>query len=95
MTLKDDSKCGYAYSPTELEKIKTGSLQRIADAVEKMAQQWTELIKQRDAAITERDRYYQWWREERDQKTKLERSANARVAALRGVIKRLEVKCSR
>ena len=62
-----------------LEKINCGSLQRIADGVELMAKSYRELI-------YERNRYEQWFREEREKRHCRDRS----IAALRGVITKLK-----
>ena len=63
------------------EEINGGSLQRIADAVEKMAENWEKLRKERDEAILQLGR-------ERTRRLKLERS----VSTLRGVITRMKQK---
>lgn len=63
------------------ESINGGSLQRIADAVEKVAGRWDELT-------LERDRYLGWWKEEQARRQKLQR----RIIALRGVITRMKRK---
>lgn len=62
-----------------LESINAGSLQRIADAVEKMAGNYTSLQ-------NDRDMYQRWFREEKALKEKLQ----LRVSALQGVITRMK-----
>ena len=62
-----------------LEEIKVGSLQRIADAAELMAQNHAQLIR-------ERDNYKRWYEAALDRRHSLER----RVAALRGVITKMK-----
>lgn len=59
------------------EQINVGSLQRIADAAEKMAQNYTSLIE-------ELDRYKRWYEEERKRSQKLRN----RVAGLQGAFRR-------
>lgn len=66
-----------------LEQINTGAILRIADAVEKMAQRYTELIAQRD-------HFERRYGEERNRTERLERSN----AALRGHLKRAKAKLS-
>lgn len=53
-----------------LEQIKVGCLQRIADATEAMAQSHRLLVE-------ERDRFERWYREERRRAERLERSNRA------------------
>ena len=60
------------------ERLTVGCLQRIADATEKMAHNYQQLI-------TERDRYERWYEQEKRSRQALER----RVAALRGRITKL------
>lgn len=62
-----------------MERINAGSLQRIADAVEKMAGSYQTLI-------NERDNYKRWVKQAEDRSEKLQHSNNA----LRGVIKKLK-----
>jgi hypothetical protein len=62
-----------------LEQLRTGSLLRIADAVEKMAANYT-------ALQNERDRGLRWYEEERDANAVLRR----RIVSLRGHITRLK-----
>lgn len=61
------------------DEITNGALQRIADAVEKMAQRHTELIDQRD-------RFERLYRLELDRREHAER----RIVALRGVISKMK-----
>lgn len=63
----------------ELTRINSGSLQRIADGVEKMAANWS-------AMSSERERYERWYREELKRREHAER----RITSLRGVITRLK-----
>lgn len=71
---------GVSRNPT-LEELKTGSLQRIADAVEKMASNYV-------ALENERDLYKRWYKEQREQIATLKKSK----AALTGVINKLKKK---
>lgn len=80
-TCKEVSRIDFALSgelPTHQE-IQTGAIQRVADAAEKMAQNY-------DALVSERDRYRQWWKEEVARRGQRERS----ITALRGVITKLK-----
>lgn len=61
------------------DEIRNGTLQRIADAVEKMALRHTELIDQRD-------RYERMYTYERTRRETAERQ----IAALRGVITKMK-----
>lgn len=74
---RDDSKKSYL-SDGSLEHINAGSLQRIADATEKMAQRHTELISERDSAR----RQAEHWRDRGAAKDR-------QIAALRGQITKL------
>lgn len=62
-----------------VEEINAGSLQRIADAVEKMTKRWDDLVRDRDAYKA---------MHEREQNTR--RRIERRVIALRGHITRLK-----
>ena len=62
-----------------LESINAGSLQRIADACEKMALRYTELIMQRDM-------YLRWYNKESDRVLTLKRQ----LAAAKGQITKLK-----
>lgn len=64
-----------------IEQINTGSLQRIADAVEVMSRSHA-------ALLSERDSYKRQYEHQRDYVAALER----RVAALRGVVTKLKKK---
>ena len=81
-TLREHSNTNYSLqdNPT-LEQINSGSLMRIADATEKMALHYTELI---DRA----SRYERWYEQERKTTRRLEHSN----AALRGHLKRAKGK---
>ncbi len=70
------------WNPT-IQEINTGSLQRIADASEKMAANWITLT-------TERDRYKQWYENERDGRQRETARLLNVIRALRGVITRLK-----
>jgi hypothetical protein len=68
-------------SRDSIESINAGSLQRIADATEKMAGNFI-------ALQNERDRYKGWFQQERSYKEACERQ----VRSLRGVITKLKKK---
>lgn len=68
-------------SSNSTEHINTGSLQRIADATEIMAQNFIQLQ-------NDRDMYKRWWKEQQEQSAKLSR----RIAALQGVITKMKNK---
>lgn len=74
MTSRGASKSDWS-SDLSIESVNQGSLQRIADACELMAQGHAKLI-------SDRDRYEKWWREERVKRIALE----ATVTGLRGQI---------
>ena len=61
------------------DAINSGSFQRIADACELMAKNYTDLI-------NDRDRFERWYREEKRYRHSAERSSSA----LRGVITKLK-----
>lgn len=75
---RDASRQDWASGSTN-EDINAGSLQRIADATEKMAASY-------DAMRNDRDRYERWYKEERARCEKRDRQ----ISALRGVITRLK-----
>ena len=77
-TMKDVSRQEWNGERTK-EDINAGSLQRIADATEKMAQSYVALIE-------ERDRYQRWYEIRGERVSRLERSNSA----LRGVITKLK-----
>lgn len=80
MNMKEASRGSWSASnPPTLENINVGSLQRIADATETIAQNYGKLIRERDQAIKERDY-------ERQETKFLEH----RIRSLRGVITRLK-----
>lgn len=62
-----------------VEEVNAGSLQRIADATEKMAASY-------DAMRDDRDKYERWYKDERARREKRDRQ----ISALRGVITRLK-----
>jgi hypothetical protein len=83
MNQREASKGNYGLfntAPT-LEEINSGSLQRIADAVELMA-------KNHAALLEERDRYKRRWEEELDRRAARDQT----ISALRGVITKLKKK---
>lgn len=69
---------GQLTSNKTIEYINAGSLQRIADATEKMAQRYTDLIR-------DRDNYERYYREA----VKRERQLERRLAAAKGQITKL------
>lgn len=82
-TLREHSKILYSANTNtpSFEQINTGSLQRIADAVEKMASSW-------DGLIRDRDYYKRRFNERTDEAKRLAHSN----AALRGYIKRMKAR---
>lgn len=82
-SLRDESRVNYRVrgERASTDELRTGALQRIADATEAMAKHHTELIR-------ERDMYARLYDEQCDRAGKLERSN----AALRGQITRLRKK---
>jgi ribosomal protein S17E len=78
--MREDSKKEWSSGATT-EHLRTGCLQRIADAVEKVAANYQRLI-------DDRDQYKRWYEQERASSKRL---AN-RVAGLRGAITRLKRK---
>lgn len=85
INLKDSSRINWAASPlNEFDylgdmNVQLGCLMRIADAVEIMAKNYTQMQNDRDC-------YMKWYREERERNKKITRSQSA----LRGYIKRLK-----
>lgn len=77
-TLREHSKKDWTGDPT-LQGINAGSLQRIADATEVMAQRYNELI-------ADRDRYKRWHAEEKWLRQSMER----RLSAAKGQITKLK-----
>jgi hypothetical protein len=77
-TMRDASRNSWTGNNTT-EHINAGSLQRIADATEKMAGSYANLI-------TERDRY----KAAHDREVAARQYADRRITALRGVITRLK-----
>ena len=80
MNQRDASRKNWSSGDT-LEEINAGSLQRIADATETMAQNYTSLQ-------NDRDWYKKAWKEACDQRDNLWR----RISALKGVITRMKKK---
>lgn len=79
---REDSKRNWS-SNGRIEEINSGSLQRIADATEVMAQNYVQLQ-------NDRDMYKRWWQEQQERTEKLRR----RVAALQGVITKMKNKAT-
>lgn len=75
---RNHSKTGWT-GESSLEAINVGSLQRIADATEKMASNYTFLQ-------NERDKYERWYKQERASNERMAR----RISALQGVITRMK-----
>lgn len=75
---REHSKMNWA-SSGQIEEINAGSLQRIADATEKMAQNYISLQ-------ADRDLYKRWYNEAWEEKAKIYR----RISALQGVITRMK-----
>ena len=87
-TLKELTKDSYSpgsNSPTA-EELKLGCLQRIADATEVMAQNYAAIIKAKESAEKDRDRYWKYYTDESATTKKL----RAQISALRGVITKLK-----
>ena len=78
INMREDSRENYTDRKTH-EDLQLGCLQRIADASEKMAQNHS-------ALIDERDRYKRWYEQERAEGIRMRRQ----IAALRGVINRMK-----
>lgn len=78
MTTFREASRGNFTSARTVEHINAGSLQRIADATEKMAQRYTDLIR-------DRDNYERYYREA----VKRERQLERRLAAAKGQITKL------
>lgn len=77
--LRETSKREWTHATDSLEAISTGSLQRIADATEKMAERYTQLLD--DNA---------WLRTEYKRRGERIDSLSRRIAALRGVITKMK-----
>lgn len=71
-----------------MEDVRIGTLQRIADAAELMAENHNELLLKIDKLEHDKKTYYDWYREGCETIRSLNRSNNA----LRGVITRLKNK---
>lgn len=74
-SMRDSSKAEWV--GTGMEHINAGSLQRIADACEKMAANWSTLT-------SERDRYKRWYEEEKARVAK----RDLQIRSLRGAVTR-------
>lgn len=81
--MRDDSRREWA-STNSVEHINTGSLQRIADALEKVAQNYDALLRAKKDAVASAD----FWR---DRSSGLER----RINALKGAITKAKRKTER
>lgn len=77
-SMRDSSRANWLGNDS-IEHINAGSLQRIADATEKMAASY-------DSMRNDRDRYKRWYEDERARRQKRDRQ----IASLRGVITRLK-----
>jgi hypothetical protein len=77
---KESSRINFSSANT-IEHIQTGCLQRIADATELMASNYTQLQ-------NDRDNYKRWYYDERELSAKLYR----RISALQGTITRIKNK---
>lgn len=82
-TTKEESIASWSGRGT-IESINAGSLQRIADATEKMVRSY-------DALREERDRNLRWYQEELGRR----RKADRRVSALQGVITKMKNKSAK
>lgn len=78
MNQREASKQNWNSTNTVMD-INSGSLQRIADATEKMASSY-------DNLRNDRDLYKKWYEEGNENRNKLER----KISALRGVITKLK-----
>lgn len=85
--IKTMSRKEWSHDANSLEAINAGSLQRIADATEKMAQRHTELIRQRD----DFERSANYWRGQSDQKDFNIRSLKGQVTKLRKKLAAAEI----
>lgn len=81
MNNRDKSRSEWNSSQSTLEAINSGSLQRIADATEKMASNYTQL--QNDL-----DLYKRWYNDESEQNKKLTKQ----ISSLKGIITKLKKK---
>lgn len=84
MNMRDESRQNITGNWTT-HSIATGSLQRIADATEKMAAGFDAVLKERDYWKREAETYQAMYREQRDRSKRLERT----ILGLRGQIGRL------
>ncbi|WP_063568475.1 hypothetical protein [Achromobacter ruhlandii] len=78
-TLTELSRQTWTAESPNLEHVNSGSLQRIAEATEKMAQRHTELIRQRD----EFERSANYWRVQSDTKDRQIASQKGQITKLR------------
>lgn len=79
MNQREASKQNWTLTSNTIEEINSGSLQRIADATEKMAASY-------DSLRNERDRYKTWY----EDRGRAIAYLNKRIAALRGVITKMK-----
>lgn len=63
------------------QTLQTSALLRIADATEMMAQNYAAIIKGRQQAENDRDKFYKWYQEERAKVQRLERRLSAQKGA--------------
>ncbi len=78
-TIKNMSRKEWTHSADSLEAINAGSLQRIADATERMAQRHTELLQQRDGF----ERSANYWRNQSSHKDRRINSLKGQITKLR------------
>lgn len=76
------------YVADTYEGVNTGSLQRIADAVERSAAAGEKIAADYDAMRRDRDSYREWYKQGNADKDKLYK----RISALQGVITKLKKK---
>lgn len=69
----------YTTGNISTEQLQLGAIMRIADATEKIAQNYSSLIE-------ERDRYKRWYNEGSEERRRLER----RISSLKGVITKIK-----
>lgn len=78
-TLIERSKSNFEVKQFTFEEVQTGCLQRIADATEKMAQNYDSLIRDRD-----------WYKKRFNELIEDNKRMAKRIAAYQGVIKRMK-----
>lgn len=75
----ESKKNWYTTCDISTEELQLGAIMRIADATEKIAQNYSSLIE-------ERDRYKRWYNEGSEERRRLER----RISSLKGVITKIK-----